>query len=118
MPTIPGEYTSWQSIATLGGASGLVFAATAGLKKAFGLEWKALPLLLSFAVVYIAAFHNGDVHDVWDFLLISFNAFVLYMTATGVNEAVIAAVRPDTPKPEPYKRTKKFLSSWLVGRHN
>ena len=119
---VPAEYLSWGSMAALGGAAGAVFVIINGIKRAFGFEWKPLPLLLSAIIVFAVGFGSGQIATASDYILCVINSFVLYAASAGGNEAVVTLSQPG-PKPgEATVRTTatkspppapRFISSWF-----
>lgn len=90
---LPIEFLPLESLATLSGATLLVWIASNTLRLHFGLDPRYSAGLLSALVqVFVWAAKKGGWEDL---VLALLNAFLIYFYATGANE--ILASRPKVP---------------------
>lgn len=84
MPQLPPDYFTPQSVLTLTGATGAVYAVSSGLQHAFNWNPRWLGLALSVVLALVGA-HTTQPHLVATYLVGIVNGFLVYCTAVGVN---------------------------------
>lgn len=113
---MPKELFTKESLFTLIGLVGMVYAASNSLQRAlnFNPKWLALVLaqILSILAVYLA--FRDQAFDIINYVIGIFNGFLVYMTASGATS--ISDTNPtmntELPNIGQPSNNRKFTSRW------
>jgi len=112
--SMPQDYYTWSSLRTLAIAAGAVVVVSNTLRTLLKLDTPWIAFGISLLLIYIGAYSTGHLSTASDWALSFLNACLLFCTATGANQAFVAAKPRMKGKPTPYgRRPVKWLSAWF-----
>jgi len=116
MAEIPHELVTVESLATYGGASGIVLLLTNTVRKLVKLDSPWVQFICSELIAFTVATMQHTITGVGTGVITFLNGCVFFWGALGMNETVVSAA---APKPAP-STTKlqgrpemRFFSSWI-----
>lgn len=107
------DFFTHASLATFGGATLAVVVVTNTMRKAFKITTPIVPLAIALVVAYVVAGVTGALHQALDFLIVFLNGCLLFCTATGAQETVVAGASGDVTGQARSQSAVPFVSSWL-----
>ena len=114
---LPSEFFTPASLGTLAGATGIIGAIAATVRKLTGWQSKWLVFGASVVVGITAASLAGRLDTLTDWLVALANTCLLFCTAIGGNEALVEASTPKETgitKLQSTRRASPWLQSWFV----
>jgi hypothetical protein len=93
MPALPDDFFTVASFGTLTGCVTIVTIVTAALFKAFGWSPAKTGLPASFLAVAAGLYLAGRISDLGSVAIGFFNAFLVYLSAAGVSDALSSRFR-------------------------
>ena len=113
--TTPDTFFTWASLGTVTGAALVVVIVSNALRKAWRIRKPWLPFVVSLIVAFAGAAAAKTLGAWADYLVTFFNACLLFCTATGMHETVVAGAKGDDgDKAQLHLRKPvSFLSSWV-----
>lgn len=109
------EYFTWTALGGVAAGVAAVNVVTNTVRNVFGISFPWIPLLISMIIVFVYSYTAQRVGSPEDLLLVILNGCLLYATATGTQEVIVAGGQPAISKGYRFRRLPWF-SSWLRDR--
>lgn len=121
--SIPQDFFTTGSLATLAGCTGIVYVVSSGIQRAFDYNPKWLALAISIVVSLLAAYlSKGEegARTATKYIIAVVNGFLIYASATGTNQILgndkersggggtPAGIRP------PLQKKRGFFTRWFT----
>ena len=110
------DFVTGASIATFGGATGAVWIIGNTVRVAFHRNWPALPLVTGLVVAFLLAGTTHHLHNPLDYFLAVLNGCLLFLTATGVQQASNADVKSVEGAQRQGRQLVKWRTPWIPVR--
>lgn len=110
----PQNFYTWPSLGALTIAAGAVIVVANTVRTLLKLDSPWVAFVASAGIVFFGAFTSARLIGVPDYAIAFLNSCLLFCTATGANQALVAAKPQPEGKPRPYgRRPVKWLSPWI-----
>lgn len=108
------EYYTWKSLGTLAIAAGAVIVASNTFRTLLKIDSPWVPFVVSVGLTVIGAYSAAKLKSAPDWIITFLNSCLLFCTATGANQGLVAARPRAEGELRPYgRRPVKWLSPWL-----
>lgn len=108
------EFFSWAGLGTLAGAVGAVVVVANTFRKLLNIDSLWVPLAVSALVVFAVAATQDQLNSLADYVIGFFNSCLLFCTALGLNDTVVAGgIKPATDTELPSRRVR-LRQTWLA----
>jgi hypothetical protein len=113
-PSLPRDFYTWESLGTLAIAAGAVLVVSNTLRTLFRVDSPWIPFGVSVVLAVLGAHAAGGLTTAPGWILALLNACLLFCTATGANQTLVAAAsRRGGERRVEGERGVGWLSSWL-----
>ena len=110
----PQEFYTWSSLGTLAIAAGAVIVASNTLRTLFKIDSPWIPFAVSLIITAAGAYAASKLKTPPDWVLTILNACLLFCTATGAQQGLVAAKPRPEGEPRPYgSHPVKWLTPWF-----
>lgn len=112
--SLPQEYYTWESLGTLAIAAGAVIVVSNTVRTLLKFDSPWIPFITSVGLTVFGAYSANRLDTAADWVISLLNSCLLFCTATGANQTLVAAKPTPVGVQRPYgRRPVKWLSSWL-----
>jgi hypothetical protein len=112
---MPADFFTWATLGTLAAASGAVVVVSNTVRRFTRLTGPVVPFVVSLLITFGGGARSHALGNWSDWVLTFLNSCLLFCTATGAQETVVAGAQGQTPntlQPQGARRTP-FWSSWV-----
>lgn len=112
--SLPQDYYTWESLRTLAIAAGAVIVVSNTLRTLLKFDSPWVPFLVSVGLTVFGAYSAAKLESAPDWIITLLNSCLLFCTATGANQGLVAARPRVEGEQRPYgRRPVRWLSPWL-----
>jgi hypothetical protein len=114
---MPADFFTWGALGTLAAASGAVVVVSNTVRRFTRLTGPVVPFVVSLLITFGGGARSHALGD-WDWsdwVITFLNSCLLFCTATGAQETVVAGAQGQAPSPlQPHgAKPTPFWSSWV-----
>lgn len=110
------DFVTNQSIGTFAGATTTVWVVGNTVRLAVRRDWPLFPLATGLGVAFVLAGTAHQLHTPLDYLLAVLNGCLLFLTATGVQQATLAEVKSSEGSRRQGKGRVSWWAPWIPTR--
>jgi hypothetical protein len=105
------DFFTAKALGTFTGASVATVIVSNTVRVLIGKDWRFIPFVVALVFAYAASRIVGDPHTFPDYLLVLLNGCLLFCTAIGANDVLVAQAQPDGIRRQSARRVR-WLQSW------